>query len=43
LGEGLLLSDAFQGHLSEQELRRLGAFPLKGVEEAQTVFAPVGP
>jgi adenylate cyclase len=43
LGEGLLLSDAFQSRLSEQELRRLGSFPLKGVEAAQTVFAPVGP
>ncbi len=43
LGEGLLLSDAFQSRLSEQELRRLGAFPLKGVDEAQAVFAPVGP
>ncbi|MCJ7597459.1 MAG: adenylate/guanylate cyclase domain-containing protein [Methyloceanibacter sp.] len=43
LGEGLLLSDAFQRRLSEQELRRLGAFPLKGVDEAQAVFAPVGP
>jgi len=43
LGEGLLLSDIFQSHLSEQELRELGAFPLKGVTEAQAVFAPVGP
>jgi adenylate cyclase len=43
LREGLLLSDAFQSRLSEQELRRLGAFPLKGVDEAQAVFAPVGP
>ena len=43
LGEGLLLSDIFQSHLSEQELRELGAFPLKGVAEAQAVFAPVGP
>jgi adenylate cyclase len=43
LDECLLLSAAFQSRLSEQELRRLGAFPLKGVEEAQTVFAPVGP
>ncbi len=38
LGEGLLLSDAFQSRLSEQELRDLGAFSLKGVDEAQTVF-----
>ena len=43
LGEGLLLSDIFQSHLSEQELRELGAFSLKGVADAQTVFAPVGP
>ena len=43
LGEGLLLSDFFQRHLSEQELRELGAFSLKGVADAQTVFAPVGP
>ena len=43
LDEGLLLSDAFQSRLSEQELRRLGSFPLKGVAAAQTVFAPVGP
>jgi adenylate cyclase len=43
LGEGLLLSDAFQSRLSEQELRELGAFSLKGIDGAQTVFAPVGP
>jgi adenylate cyclase len=43
LGEGLLLSDAFQSRLSEQELRDLGAFSLKGLDAAQTVFAPVGP
>ena len=43
LGEGLLLSDTFQSRLSEQEFRKLGAFSLKGVDEAQTVFAPVGP
>ena len=43
LDEGLVLSDAFQSRLSEQELRRLGSFPLKGVAAAQTVFAPVGP
>jgi adenylate cyclase len=43
LDEGLLLSDAFQTRLSEQELRRLGSFPLKGVAAAQAVFAPVGP
>ena len=43
LGEGLLLSDAFQERLAEHELRKLGAFELKGVDEAQTVFAPVGP
>ena len=43
LGQGLLLSDAVQSRLSEQELRNLGAFSLKGVDDAQTVFAPVGP
>jgi len=42
LGQGLLLSESFQRHLSEHELRNLGAFALKGVDEAQTVFAPVG-
>jgi adenylate cyclase len=41
LGEGLLLSDSFQRRLSEHELRNLGAFALKGVEHAQTVFAPI--
>jgi adenylate cyclase len=43
LGEHLILSDAFQGRLSEQELRNLGAFSLKGVDEAQTLFAPLCP
>ena len=43
LGEGLLLSDAFQLRLSEHELRNLGAFALKGVGDPQTVFAPVEP
>jgi adenylate cyclase len=43
LDEGLLLSAAFRSRLAEQELRRLGSFPLKGVAEAQPVFAPVGP
>src|SRR5262245_3177208 len=43
LDEGLLLSDAFQSRLSEQELRKLGSFPLKGVAAAPTVVAPVGP
>lgn len=43
LGEHLILSDAFQRRLSEQELRNLGAFSLKGIDEAQTLFAPVGP
>ena len=43
LGEHLILSDAFQSRLSEQELRNLGAFSLKGVDEAQTLFAPLGP
>ena len=41
LGEGLLLSDSFQRRLSEHELRNLGAFALKGVEQEQTVFAPI--
>ena len=41
LGEHLILSDAFQSRLSEQDLRNLGAFSLKGVDEAQTLFAPV--
>jgi hypothetical protein len=39
----LLLSHAFQTRLSEHELWNLGAFSLKGVDQAQTVFAPVGP
>jgi class 3 adenylate cyclase len=43
LGEHLILSDAFQGRLSEQDLRNLGAFSLKGVDEAQMLFAPLGP
>jgi adenylate cyclase len=42
LDEPLLLSNAFQGRLSEVELRKLGPFPLKGVDEPQTVFAPIG-
>jgi adenylate cyclase len=43
VGERLILSDAFQSRLSEQELRNLGPFALKGLGEAQTLFAPVGP
>jgi adenylate cyclase len=43
LGEGLLLSEAFQCRLSEHNLRDLGAFSLKGVDQPQTVFAPVEP
>ena len=43
VGERLILSDAFQSRLSEQELRNLGPFSLKGLGEAQTLFAPVGP
>jgi len=43
VGERLILSDAFQSRLSEQELRNLGPFSLKGLGEAQTLFAPLGP
>jgi adenylate cyclase len=42
LDQGLLLSSPFQKRLSEHELKELGAFTLKGVDEAQTVFAPAG-
>jgi adenylate cyclase len=41
VGESLLLSNSFQSRLSEHELRNLGAFSLKGIDQAQTVFAPV--
>ena len=41
LDQSLLLSTSFQKRLSEHELQELGAFPLKGVDQAQTVFAPV--
>jgi adenylate cyclase len=41
LDQRLLLSNSFQGRLSEHELKNLGAFSLKGVDQAQTVFAPV--
>jgi adenylate cyclase len=41
LGEKLLLSHPFQTRLSEHELRNLGGFALKGIDEEQTVFAPV--
>jgi len=40
LGQGLLLSEPFQSRLSEHELRSLGTFPLKGVDEPQAIFAP---
>ncbi|MGZ5918100.1 MAG: adenylate/guanylate cyclase domain-containing protein, partial [Methyloceanibacter sp.] len=43
VGESLLLSKSFQSRISEHELRNLGAFSLKGFDQAQTVFAPVGP
>ena len=43
LGEGLLLSEPFQGRLFEHDLRRLGTFPLRGVDEPQAIFAPVEP
>jgi adenylate cyclase len=43
VGQGLLLSNAFQSHLSDHELRNLGAFSLRGIDQAQTVFAPVAP
>jgi adenylate cyclase len=42
LDQHLLLSDSFQSRLAEPELRKLGTFSLKGVDEAQTVFAPIG-
>ncbi len=41
VGESLLLSNSFQRCLSDHELRNLGAFFLKGIDQAQTVFAPV--
>ena len=41
LDQRLLLSDTFQRRLSEHELKNLGACSLKGVDQAQTVFAPV--
>jgi adenylate cyclase len=43
LDQRLLLSNAFQTRLSEHELRNLGEFRLKGIDHAQTIFAPVGP
>jgi adenylate cyclase len=43
LGQGLLLSEPFQSRLSEHELRSLGSYPLKGVDEPQAIFAPVEP
>jgi class 3 adenylate cyclase len=41
LGEKLLLSHPFQTRLSEHELRNLGGFALKGIDDEQTVFAPI--
>jgi adenylate cyclase len=41
VGESLLLSNSFQSRLSEHELRNLGAYSLKGIDQAQTVFAPL--
>jgi len=41
LGQSLLLSSPFQSRLSEHELKNIGSFPLKGVGQPQTVFAPV--
>jgi adenylate cyclase len=43
LDQRLLLSNTFQTRLSEHELRNLGEFRLKGIDHAQTIFAPVGP
>jgi adenylate cyclase len=43
LDERLLLSSAFQSRLSEHELRNMGVFKLKGFDQVETVFAPVGP
>jgi adenylate cyclase len=43
LGEGLLLSEPFQSRLSEHDLRSLGIFPLRGVDEPQSIFAPAEP
>jgi adenylate cyclase len=43
LDQRLLLSNAFQTRLSEHELGNLGEFRLKGIDHAQTIFAPVGP
>ena len=40
LGECLILSEPFQSRLSEHELRSLGTFPLKGVDQPQAIFAP---
>jgi hypothetical protein len=34
------LSEPFQSRLSEHELRSLGTFPLKGVDQPQAIFAP---
>lgn len=40
LGEALLISNSFQSRLVDPEIRKLGAFKLKGVEKEETVFAP---
>lgn len=42
LNQSLLLSKPFQAYLSEHEVRDLGPFSLKGINETQTLFAPVG-
>jgi adenylate cyclase len=42
LNKSLLLSSAFRDRLSEHELRNMGAFTLKGFDQDQTVFAPIG-
>ena len=42
VGEHLLLSGPFQSRLSEQELRKLGAFP-SGVSRRANPVCPVGP
>jgi adenylate cyclase len=42
LNQSLLLSKAFQSYLSDHELREIGTFSLKGINETQTLFAPAG-
>jgi adenylate cyclase len=41
LGQGLLLSEPFQRRLSEHEFRSLGTFSLRGIDQPQSIFAPV--